>query len=179
MAENLSPQFGSDEYHRQVAAGVHPPAMFATADELVRTHNLWDAQTTRRNKQTVLEKKFLNDPELTRNIQNNGYNWDHRDWSGVRGIPIQYSTSSLYPVIRDGHHRTAAMYYTRNQDWVPLAHMGVYEKDAYDQNPDHWSMELPKTRQKDAVGMPYETKELNESTKASLLRALKEKEKNG
>jgi hypothetical protein len=37
-------------------------------------------------------------------------------------------------------------------------------------------MDLPKNRQKDAIGMSYETKELNEDSKASLLKALAEKE---
>jgi hypothetical protein len=135
-------QFGSAEYHDKVARGVHPPAMFATAPEIINTHELEDTYST---VDELLEAKqeeadarpgvgydipegFTKEPEdtrqsgwfggLTQRIKSNGYDWSK---------PVETEvTSTSYPVpgsgamVINGHHRLAVMHRDRPEEFLPL-----------------------------------------------------------
>jgi len=136
MNTNLSPQFGSQEYHQQVSGGVHPPAMIAKAHEIVETHHLNDMEGSRsaqtpeekfqygdgwdvpfRDKEDLLSYKEKEQPYLTDDIKKHGFNW---------GSPIQaghlnndHDLNDSVSIV-DGHHRLAAMYYHRPDDFIPI-----------------------------------------------------------
>jgi hypothetical protein len=136
MSRNLSPQFGSPEYHRQVTSGEHPPAMMATPEELVQTHHLNDMEGGRspqneeerlqygdgwdvpfRSKEDLMSYKEQDRPHLTQDIKARGFNWDH---------PIQTAHLQYHPDLKnsvsvvDGHHRLAAMYHHRREEFLPV-----------------------------------------------------------
>lgn len=128
MSANLSPQFGGSEYYRQVIAGEHPPAMFATAKELVDTHLLgdqyggiyrYDKPTMHRfkSKEETLAHKLTAKPELTQSIKEHGY-----DWSKPATIHAISNTSGVQNkgLINDAHHRIAAMLEHRPDEFLPI-----------------------------------------------------------
>jgi hypothetical protein len=138
MNDNLSPQFGSYDYHDLVSTGDHPPAMFATAKEIIKTHHLgdMDEQSTKRE---LLHEKLENadsypgmnydeEPEeqasgpaderqsgqfggLTQRIKEGGY-----DWSKPVRIRAHGEASTLY----NGHHRVAVMRRDRPDEFLPI-----------------------------------------------------------
>jgi len=136
MTRNLSPQFGSRDYHQQVSEGVHPPAMFAKAPEIVQTHHLNDiegfrsAQTPEerlqhgegwyvpfRDKEDLLKYKEKEQPYLTHDIKEHGFNWHSPIQAGHLKYDHQLDDSVS---IVDGHHRLAAMYHHRPDDFLPM-----------------------------------------------------------
>lgn len=133
---NLSPQFGSPEYHRRVAAGTHPPAMIATAPELVQTHHLNDIEGGRsahtpserlqygdgwevpfRSKEDLMSYKAQDKPYLTEDIKKRGFDWKEPVQTGHIGYLKELKDSVS---VVDGHHRLAAMYYHRPDEFLPV-----------------------------------------------------------
>lgn len=135
--DNLSPQFGSYDYHDLVTSGDHPPAMFATAKEIIKTHHLGDMDWES-SKHELLKEKLENadafpgmnyhDVEgidegpaderqsghfggLTERIKEGGY-----DWSKPVDIRAHGEASTLY----NGHHRIAVMRRDRPDEFLPL-----------------------------------------------------------
>jgi hypothetical protein len=132
MTRSLSPQFGSTEYHQRVLAGGHPPAMFATAREIVDTHNFSDQYRGLHNinnprmwahssKEALLEHKEHNQPELTKNIKEKGYDWSKPVVTYSVGSPENVKNTG---VVTDGHHRIAAMLRHRPDEFLPLEPRG-------------------------------------------------------
>jgi len=128
MTRNLSPQFGSPEYHEQVTSGEHPPAMFATAREIVDTHHLSDQYRGLHNidkqymwrfqsKGDLMKFKEQNKPHLTQSIKEEGYNWKHPIVSYSVQSPENVKNTG---VVTDGHHRLAAMHQHRPDEFLPL-----------------------------------------------------------
>jgi hypothetical protein len=128
MNSNLSPQFGSPEYLRQVTSGEHPPAMFATAREIVDTHRLgdmehpvekYDEETGEKGyhyfntKQELLQHKVNEAPDLVDDIAYHGFDWNKED---MEHDPITLRNDTLV----EGHHRTAAMYALRPDEFMPI-----------------------------------------------------------
>jgi hypothetical protein len=138
-------QFGSYDYHDQVERGVHPPAMFATAPEIIRTHNLDDAEGADLSKEDLLIDKldeadsrpgmtYEEEPEesqnmppedrqsgwyggLTQRIKENGYDWSKPVQVRAHGsIRHDQLGSTLY----QGHHRLAVMNRDRPEEFLPL-----------------------------------------------------------
>lgn len=126
---NLSPQFGSHEYTRQVAAGTHPPAFFASAKEIHDTHTYGDAgaddmifdkktkgyvpTTLPSNPDKLMDYKRNEDPELTSALKKHGYDWNE--------VTIHHDpVSARNDTLMDGHHRVAAMLKHRPNDYMPL-----------------------------------------------------------
>lgn len=138
-ADNLSPQFGSYDYHDLVSTGDHPPAMFATAKEIIRTHHLGDMDWLQGTKRELLSEKleeadarpgmsYDEEPEeqangpaderqsgvfggLTQRIKEGGY-----DWSKPVDIRAHGEASTLF----NGHHRVAVMRRDRPDEFLPL-----------------------------------------------------------
>lgn len=128
MTRNLSPQFGSTEYYGKVISGEHPPALFASAGEISKTHLLGDQYggIHRVDKPTMwkfkspeetLSFKEKNKPDLIEHIKERGYDWSKpvtihavEDTSGVK----------LTGMLADGHHRLAAMKKHRPDEFMPL-----------------------------------------------------------
>jgi hypothetical protein len=126
-----SPKFGGKAYYRQVDAGTHPPALFATSREIVDTHNLGDMllypdinKKVRKGqnqpkavKEELLESKRNDDVgvALSDSIQTRGY-VDKPTRNPFEGIVL---TTQHYddegagvkgPVLLGGHHRVAIMH---------------------------------------------------------------------
>jgi len=118
-------QFGSPEYLRQVSAGVHPPAMFATAPEITRTHHLGDMDHPIEvgydtpdahyhyfsTKEELLNHRLEDDTRLIHDIRDNGFDWSKE--------PIWHPTIRN-DVFEDGHHRLAAMNAYRPDEFMPI-----------------------------------------------------------
>lgn len=110
--------------------------MMATAHEIVHTHYLNDLDGVRspqtaderlkygdgwsvpyRNKADLLTYKEREYPGLTQNISQKGFDWKH---------PIQTGRVGYLPDLKDevtvldGHHRLAAMYHHRPNEFLPM-----------------------------------------------------------
>jgi hypothetical protein len=155
---NLSPQFGSPEYHRQVSSGTHPPAMIATAPEIVQTHHLNDIEGGRsahtfserleygdgwevpfRNKEDLMSYKEKDRPHLTEDIKGQGFNWKEPVQAGHIGYLHELKDSIS---LVDGHHRLAAMYYHRPDEFLPIQtteYGGKPQKPSSGSTSDHLS----------------------------------------
>lgn len=145
MNDNLSPQFGSYDYHEAVAHGEHPPAMFATANEIIQTHHLGDQGDYDTNE--LLDEKredadarpgmgyntpeeFTKEPKatresgwyggLTKRIKKHGYDWSK---------PVEIEASDPTSILQNGHHRVAVMQRDRPDEFLPLH----YDKPSYEQ----------------------------------------------
>ena len=126
-----TPKFGGKAYYRQVTAGLHPPAMFATPNEIVDTHNLADMvhysdmkspgltrNQTRAEKNAVLEAKrndFVGEV-LADSVATHGY-IDDTSGDPYRSIQLTAEDHLTYgggpvrgPVVLGGHHRIALMH---------------------------------------------------------------------
>jgi hypothetical protein len=146
MNDNLSPQFGSYDYHEAVAHGEHPPAMFATAKEIIKTHQLGDKGDEYTVKELLNEKLeeadarpgvgydvpegFIKQPKetrqsgwyggLTKRIKKQGYDWSK---------PVELEASDPQSILHQGHHRVAVMRRDRPDEFFPLH----YDKPSYEQ----------------------------------------------
>ncbi|CAB5219265.1 hypothetical protein UFOVP221_47 [uncultured Caudovirales phage] len=126
-----SPKFGGRAYYRQVDAGVHPPALFATPREIVDTHNLADMTFYPELKKKV--RKGRNQPkavkeELLESKRNDDVGQALSDSINTRGYvdkPTQNPYEAIVlgaqhyedknagikgPVLLGGHHRVAIMH---------------------------------------------------------------------
>ena len=143
MAEQLSseqffkpkatstPEFGSREYLRQVSAGVHPPAMFATASEIVNTHDLGDIgmQVVKKgpdgtydyhpilDKDELLAHKLYADADLSESIRDHGFDWGQEKFDEA---PVRLRNDTL----TNGHHRVAGMLAYRPDEFLRV-HTGL------------------------------------------------------
>jgi len=137
-ADNLSPQFGSYDYHDLVSTGDHPPAMFATAKEIIKTHHLGDMDEQSTKRELIHEKLENADAfpgmnyhdvdgvdegpaderqsgqfgGLTQRIKEGGY-----DWSKPVQVRAHGEASTLY----NGHHRVAVMRRDRPDEFLPIS----------------------------------------------------------
>ena len=129
-------QFGSYDYHDRLSRGVHPPALFATANEVLDTHNLADKQSE--STEELMEDKlydadslpgvgydvpeeFHEEPEderqsgwyggLSARIKEHGYDWSK---------PVEAVSFGAASTISDGHHRLAVMQRDRPDEFIPL-----------------------------------------------------------
>lgn len=131
-----SPQFGSKKYFSKVFRGVHPPAMFATPEEILRTHDLGDMgspvsqEDSQGNEyheyfespEELLQYKLEDDPHLADDIADKGFDWSkHRDSHFDR---VQVTDRAL----SDGHHRLAAMLEYRPKEFMPIETWSPKEK---------------------------------------------------
>ena len=110
--------------------------MMATAEELVQTHHLNDIEGGRsaktpeerlqygdgwdvpfRSKHDLLDYKVHDRPHITESVRDKGFDW---------GNPVQTAHMQYHPDLKDsislvdGHHRLAAMYYHRPQEFMPV-----------------------------------------------------------
>lgn len=121
-------QFGSPEYFRQVSRGTHPPAMFATAKEIVNTHHLGDMDHPlnegsdiddeedyryAESKEDLLQHKLDNNPDISESIRDYGFDWGKEHFDDD---PITVRNDTLL----DGHHRVANMLAYRPNEFVPI-----------------------------------------------------------
>jgi len=138
MTRSLSPQFGSPEYHEQVGSGDHPPAMFATAREIVDTHHLSDQYRGIHNigkphmwrfktKDDLLDFKAQNKPDLVENIKKEGFDWKAPITTQSVSSPESVLNLTTSPesvrntgVVLEGHHRLAAMHRHRPDEFLPI-----------------------------------------------------------
>jgi len=125
--DNIGQQFGSAEYFRKVAEGTQPPAMFATAREIV--HSTYpgdlDAPYSGQNSQGESEDhwyesenhlwdhKYHERPETTESLKAKGYDWSAAQKTGDH-------VTLRNDVLQDGHHRIAAMVRHRPDEFLPI-----------------------------------------------------------
>lgn len=141
MGSSISrPQFGSKNYYRQVSSGVHPPAMFATAKELVDKHSLGDlgSPVSREdeygneyheyfdNKDDLLQHKLEDDDKLSYDIGEHGFDWSEH----VNNPYYQIEVNAENKTLTDGHHRVAAMLAYRPDEFIPFSTYHMGEKSA-------------------------------------------------
>jgi hypothetical protein len=136
--DNLSPQFGSYDYHDLVSTGDHPPAMFATAKEIIKTHHLGDMDEQSTKRELIHEKLenadsypgmgYDEEPEeqangpaderqsgqfggLTQRIREGGYDWSK---------PVRIRAHGEASTLLNGHHRVAVMRRDRPEEFLPI-----------------------------------------------------------
>lgn len=136
------PEFGSPEYHEQVAAGVHPPALFATAPEIIKSHFLGDMTIPVRRRDAfgnlrkdqfgnvlrakfghpnaLLKYKLGNQPLLTEDIKQFGFDWHPTGDHDRSQITTSLDFHGHGPTVLGGHHRLAAMNAHRPEEFIPL-----------------------------------------------------------
>lgn len=140
------PEFGSPEYHKQVAEGTHPPALFATAPEIIKSHFLGDMTLSYRRKDAfgnlrrdqfgqviqakyghpnaLLKYKLGHQPLLTEDIKNFGFDWAPQGDFDRSQITTSLDYLGHGPTVLGGHHRLAAMNAHRPDEFIPL---GTYK----------------------------------------------------
>lgn len=129
MNSNLSLQFGSPEYHRQVVAGEHPPAMFATPQEIIDHYDMDDSYGSteellraKHAEADAAPHTYLKAPAserqsgwyggLTQRIKESGY-----DWSKPVEVDPTYGPRGA---LVDGNHRVAVMHRDRPDEFIPI-----------------------------------------------------------
>lgn len=131
-----SPQFGSKKYFSKVFRGVHPPAMFATPEEILRTHTLGDMgspvsqEDSQGNEyheyfdspEELLHYKLQDDEDLADDIREKGFDWSQHLKNHFNRVQVTDRELS------DGHHRLAAMLAHRPDEFMPIETWSPKEK---------------------------------------------------
>jgi len=121
------PEFGSINYARRLINGTQPPAMFATAREIVATHALGDIgmhvykqgedgeydYNPILDNDELLEHKVNNDPDLAENIRDYGFDWGQEHF---KEDPVRLRDETL----TNGHHRVASMLKYRPDEFLRI-----------------------------------------------------------
>jgi hypothetical protein len=130
-------QFGSKNYFKKVFNGTHPPAMFATPEEIIKTHELGDLEfpVSREDEETglpyehyfdskedLLDHKLEDDHHLATDIENNGFDWDMHAKDEYNRMWLKRGS------VADGHHRLAAMLAYRPKEFIPFETIDDREK---------------------------------------------------